>query len=164
MRQVGDWKPVLLPSILFLNTASLILSSLTMEIARRHIFREIDVLEEWLGLGTPALRRTTPWLGATLLLGVLFLAGQMLAWKQLTAQGFAFDRRATPASNFFYLVTGMHAAHLAGGLLALVFCLVALHKLRRVEVRQIAVDATAWFWHTMGLAWLVLFAILELGQ
>jgi cytochrome c oxidase subunit 3 len=164
MRQVGDWKPVLLPPILFLNTATLALSSLTMEVARQHIFREVDVLEEWLGLGRPALRRTLPWVGATLALGMLFLAGQLMAWKQLTAQGFAFDQRATPASYFFYLVTGLHAAHLVAGVLALVFCLVALDKLRRVEMRQIAVDATAWFWHTMGLAWLVLFAVLVFGQ
>jgi cytochrome c oxidase subunit 3 len=164
MRQIGDWKPVLLPPILFLNTATLLLSGLTMEVARRNIFHEIDVLEEWLGLGTPALRRTLPWLGATLLLGILFLAGQLVAWKQLTSQGFAFDRWSTPASYFFYLVTGLHAAHLVAGLLALAFCLVALHRFRRVEVRQIAVDATAWFWHTLGLAWVVLFAVLALGQ
>ena len=62
LRQIGDWHPVLLPPILFLNTAVLLLSSLTMERARRHIFREIDVLEEWLGLGSPALRRTLPWI------------------------------------------------------------------------------------------------------
>lgn len=164
MRQVGAWKPILLPSILFLNTAALLLSSLTMEVARRHIFREIDVLEEWLGLGRPALRRTLPWLGATLVFGSLFLAGQVVAWKQLTAQGFAFDRRATPASNFFYLITGMHAAHLVLGVLALIVCLLALHRMRRVEIRQVAVDATAWFWHTMGFAWLVLFGVLVLGQ
>ena len=164
MRQVGDWKPVLLPPLLFLNTAALLLSSLTMEVARRRIFHEIDVLEEWLGLGTPALRRTLPWLGATLLLGALFLAGQVIAWRQLTAQGFGFNRWSTPASYFFYLVTGLHAAHLIFGVLALGFCLVALGKLRRVETRQITVDATAWFWHTMGLAWLVLFAVLAMGQ
>ena len=51
--QIGDWHPVLLPPILYLNTALLLLSGLTMEIARRNIFREIDVLEEWLGLGHP---------------------------------------------------------------------------------------------------------------
>ncbi len=66
---VGDWHPVLLPPILYLNTAVLLLSSLTMEIARSNIFREIDVLEEWLGLGRPALRRTLPWVAATLFLG-----------------------------------------------------------------------------------------------
>lgn len=164
LRQIGDWHPVLLPPILFLNTAALLLSCLTMEVARRHIFHEIDVLEEWLGLGHPALRRTLPWLGATLALGALFLAGQALAWKQLTAQGFAFNRWSTPASYFFYLITGFHAAHLLLGVMALSLCLSALGWLRRVEFRQIAVDATAWYWHTMSLAWLLLLAVLALGQ
>lgn len=164
LRQIGDWHPVLLPPILFLNTAALLLSCLTMEVARRHIFHEIDVLEEWLGLGHPALRRTLPWLGATLALGALFLAGQALAWKQLTAQGFAFNRWSTPASYFFYLITGFHAAHLLLGVMALSLCLSALGWLRRVEFRQIAVDATAWYWHAMGLAWLLLMAVLALGQ
>ena len=164
LRQIGDWRPVLLPRILFLNTAVLVLSSLTMEFARRHIFREIDVLEEWLGLGQPALQRTRPWLAATLGLGLLFILGQVLAWRQLTQQGFAFDRWATPASYFFYLITGLHAAHLALGVVALVLCLSALGLFKRVEYRQIAVDATAWFWHSMSLAWLVLFTVLFFGQ
>ena len=164
MQQIGDWHPVLLPRILFLNTVALLLSTLTMELARRHIFREFDVLEEWLGLGRPALRRTLPWVGATLALGLMFLAGQVVAWRQLTAQGFAFNRWATPASYFFYLITGLHALHLALGVLALGFCLVALAHLKRVESRQIAVDATAWFWHTMTLAWLILYGVLLFGQ
>lgn len=160
----GDWHPVALPPILYLNTAILLLSGLTMELARRGIFREIDALEEWLGMGRPALYRALPWLGATLALGALFLAGQWTAWRQLTAQGFAFDRFSTPASYFFYLITGLHAAHLVLGVLALLFCLSALGWLRRVELRQIAVDATAWYWHAMSLAWLILFAVLALGQ
>jgi cytochrome c oxidase subunit 3 len=161
---IGDWRPVQLPPILFLNTAMLLLSSLTMERARQNIFREIDVLEEWLGLGRPALRSTIPWVGATLFFGALFLIGQAMAWRQLTAQGFAFDRWSTPASYFFYVITGLHAAHLALGVLALILCLSVLGWLKRIEYRQIAVDSTAWFWHTMGLAWLVLLAVLVLGQ
>jgi cytochrome c oxidase subunit III len=164
LQQIGDWHPVLLPPILFLNTAVLLLSTLTMERARQHIFREFDVLEEWLGLGRPALRSAMPWLAATLALGLMFLAGQIAAWRQLTAQGFAFTHGATPASYFFYLITGLHAAHLVFGVLMLVFCISALTLLKRVESRQIAVDATAWFWHTMGIAWLILFAVLLFGQ
>jgi cytochrome c oxidase subunit 3 len=161
---IGDWRPVQLPPILYLNTAVLLLSILTMERARQSIFHEIDVLEEWLGLGRPALRRTIPWVGATLILGALFLIGQGMAWMQLTAQGFAFDRWSTPSSYFFYVITGLHAAHLVVGVAALILCLVALNWLKRVEYRQIAVDATAWYWHTMGLAWLLLLAVLALGQ
>jgi cytochrome c oxidase subunit 3 len=160
---IGDWHPVQLPPILFLNTALLLLSSLTMERARQTIFNEIDVLEEWLGLGRPALRRTLPWVAATLVLGSLFLIGQVTAWRQLTAQGFAFDRWSTPSSYFFYVITGVHAIHLLAGVAALILCLVALNSLKRVQYRQIAVDTTAWYWHTMGLAWLLLLAVLALG-
>ncbi len=161
---IGDWRPVQLPPIVYLNTAILLLSGLTMEFARRNIFREIDVLEEWLGLGRPALKRALPWLGATFVLGGLFLAGQALAWRQLSAQGFAFDRWSTPASYFFYLVTGLHAAHLVLGVLALGLCLTALGLFRRVEQRQIAVDITSWYWHTLSAAWLLLLAVLAVGQ
>jgi len=162
--QIGDWRPVALPPILYLNTALLLLSSLTMEVARRNIFREIDVLEEWLGLGHPALQRTLPWVIGTLALGGLFLAGQWAAWSQLTAQGFAFNHWSTPASYFFYVITGLHAAHLVFGVFALVVCLAVIRRLKRVELRQIAVDVTAWYWHAMGLAWIVLFAVLIVGQ
>ena len=162
---VGDWHPILLPPIVYLNTALLILSSLAMEIGRHNIFREIDVLEEWLGLGKPALRRTLPWVGTTLILGTLFIAGQVVAWKQLTAQGFAFDRwHTTPASYFFYLVTGLHAGHLILGVLGLLICLTALGLFKRVELRQIAIDMTAWYWHTLGAAWIILLAVLTVGQ
>jgi cytochrome c oxidase subunit 3 len=162
--QIGDWHPVLLPPILYINTAILLLSSLTMEVARRNIFREIDVLEEWLGLGHPALQRTLPWVFGTLGLGGLFLTGQWVAWRQLTAQGFAFDHWSTPASYFFYVITGLHAAHLVVGVLSLLVCLAVIHKLKRIELRQIAVDVSAWYWHAMGLAWVVLFAVLAVGQ
>jgi cytochrome c oxidase subunit 3 len=161
---IGDWHPVQLPPILYLNSAVLLLSSLTMELARRNIFREIDVLEEWLGLGRPALRRTLPWVAATLILGALFLSGQGMAWRQLTAQGFAFDRRSTPASYFFYVITGLHGVHLVLGVVALILCLSVLSWLKRVEYRQIAIDATAWFWHAMVLAWLLLLGVLVFGQ
>jgi cytochrome c oxidase subunit 3 len=161
---IGDWHPIVLPPILYLNTAVLLLSSLSMEIARQSIFREIDVLEEWLGLGHPALHRTLPWVGITLLLGVTFLGGQVLGWRQLTAQGFAFDHWSTPASYFFYVVTGLHAAHLVLGVLALLGCLCALGLLRKVEFRQIAIDATAWYWHALGIAWILLLAVLAVGQ
>uniref|UniRef100_E6PZ75 Putative Cytochrome c oxidase, subunit III CtaE n=1 Tax=mine drainage metagenome TaxID=410659 RepID=E6PZ75_9ZZZZ len=160
---VGDWHPIRIPPILYLNTALLLLSSLTMEIGRRRIFRELDVVEEWLGLGRPALVRTLPWLVATALLGGLFLAGQYVGWMQLAAQGFGFDRWATPASYFFYIITGFHAVHLLLGLGLLVLCMPLLPLLRKVEYRQITVDSIAWYWHTMGLAWMMLFALLAMS-
>jgi cytochrome c oxidase subunit 3 len=58
----------------------------------------------------------------------------------------------------------LHAAHLFVGIIALAVCLVIIRGFKRVELRQIAVDATAWYWHAMGLAWMVLFAVLVIGQ
>jgi cytochrome c oxidase subunit 3 len=162
--QGGSWHSVQLPPVLYFNTAVLLLSCVTMEFARRNIFREFDALEEWLGMGRPAFRRALPWLGATLALGALFLAGQWNAWRQMIAQCAAFDPSSTPASYFFFLITGIHAAHLVLGVAALVFCISALSWLKRIEYRQIAVDATAWYWHAMVLLWLPLLAVLAFGR
>lgn len=157
---VSDWHPLWMPPILWINTAILLLSSLTMEMARRQLFHEIDIMEEWLGLGRPAVRRAAPWLVATILLGTLFLAGQWIAWQQLAQQGLFFS--TNPNSHFFYLVTGTHGFHLLLGLGALLAALVAMFRLKRVELRQIAIDCTAWYWHAMGLFWIFIFVLLTL--
>jgi cytochrome c oxidase subunit 3 len=159
---VIDWRPVAVPPILWINTALILLSSLTMEIGRRHFFREIDVMEEWLGLGRPTIRRAAPWLTATVLLGGLFLAGQWVAWKQLVDQGVFFA--SNPSSHFFYLITGTHGLHLLIGVAALAGAVPALMFLRRIELRQVVVDCTAWYWHTMGVFWIFLFGMLVFCQ
>ena len=159
---VVDWHPVAIPPILWINTAVILLSSLTMEIGRRHFFREIDVMEEWLGLGRPTIRRAAPWLAATALLGALFLGGQWIAWKQLVAQGVFFA--SNPSSHFFYLITGTHGLHLLLGVAGLAGAMPALIFLRRVELRQVVVDCTAWYWHTMGVFWIFLFGMLVFCQ
>jgi len=160
-RYINDWLPTVIPSILWLNTAVLVVSSASAELARRSMFQEQDVMDEWLGLGRPTSRRATLWLSVTLALGIVFLAGQVAAWKQLAAQHASF---ANPSGHFFYLFTYAHAAHLLIGVGALVAALIGLHRSRRMLTRQILVDATVWYWHAMGLLWVLLFALLELAQ
>jgi cytochrome c oxidase subunit III len=159
---VTEWVPTTVPPILWLNTAILILSSLTMEIARRQMFRENDVMDEWLGLGKPITRRTLPWLSATMVLGLVFLAGQWRAWHQLAAQHIFF--RTNQSSHFFYLITGVHAVHLFLGIAALFAAFVGLYASRSLETRQILVDGVAWYWHAMGILWIFLFALLAYFQ
>jgi len=161
---IGDWHPIKLPRLLWVNTAVLALSSVTVEFARRHIFYELDVIEEWLGLGRPAARRTMPWLAATVVLGSIFLVGQTMVWLQLTGKGYVFLGNPSPASYCFYLMTGLHAVHLLAGIGALVASLGGLVYLKKMESRQILVDSVAWYWHAMGLCWICLFLILEFGQ
>jgi cytochrome c oxidase subunit 3 len=161
-RWVLDWRPTALPPILYLNTAIMLLSSLTMEVGRRSFFREADVMDEWLGLGRPTVRAGAPWLAATAALGSLFLVGQWIAWKQLVAEGVYFA--SNPSSHFFYLITGAHGLHLLLGVVALASAMFALVLVRRLEKRQVVVDCAAWYWHAMGLFWLLLFGLLVFCQ
>jgi len=157
---VHTWHTLTLPRILWLNTAILAVSSVTMEIARRHMFRENGVMEEWLGLGKPITRGTLPWLAATTVLGLLFLAGQWRAWHQLSLQPAIFT--ANQSSRFFYVITGIHAVHLVLGIVALLAVIVALSRSKQMESRQIFVDSVSWYWHSMGVFWLFLFSVLLL--
>ncbi|HEY4357602.1 MAG TPA: cytochrome c oxidase subunit 3 [Acidobacteriaceae bacterium] len=159
---VNDWLPTAIPSILWLNTAVLLLSSISAEFARRSMFRENDALDEWFGYGRPTSRRAAIWLSVTLLLGSVFLAGQWVAWNQLAAQHTYF--RGNPSSHFFYILTAMHAIHLLLGVGALIAALIVLRRARQFATRQVFVDTTAWYWHAMGFLWILLFLLLEYGQ
>jgi cytochrome c oxidase subunit 3 len=160
---INPWLPTTIPPILWLNTAILLLSSVTVEFARRHMFHEIDAMEEWFGLGKPTSRRALPWLLATLALGSLFLAGQMLAWHQLAALGSPF-KSSSSSSHSFYIITYAHAFHLAAGVAGLFAAVIGLFAFKSVENRQIMVDTVAWYWHSMGALWLCLFSILAFCQ
>lgn len=159
---VTPWMPVKVPSILWINTAILLLSSVTVEFARKAIFREIDVLEEWLGLGTPTRKRVMPWLAASAVLGMVFVWGQIVAWQQLASQHIRYT--ASQSSRFFYLITGVHGVHLLMGIIMLAAALIGMRTLRSIQSRQILVDTSAWYWHTMGVLWIFLFALLLWGQ
>lgn len=152
------WHSLPIPPIVWINTALLLLSGITMELARKPFFSEAEIMEEWLGLGRPALRRSMPWLLLTLLLGSLFLAGQWMAWTQLAAQGIRFE--STPDSQIFYLVTQLHALHLLVGILALVGTVGSMFFIKRVAWRQVAIDCAAWYWYAMSVFWLLFFALL----
>ena len=159
---INEWLPTAIPPILWLNTAVLLLSSVSIEIARRRMFHEQFVMEEWFGLGRPTSRRAMPWLLTTVLLGFLFLAGQAIAWKQLAVQHVFFA--SNPSSHFFYLITYAHAIHLFLGIGGLMMALTGLVMSRQMETRQIMVDCSAWYWHSMGILWVFLFGLLAFFQ
>src|SRR5450755_3423933 len=99
-----DWQSFALPSILYLNTFLLLLSSVTLEVARRRVATYMGGLKNQVvqsKVASPA-----NWLYVTLFLGLLFVAGQYIAWKQLAAQGLYLA--TNPSSSFFYVLTAMH--------------------------------------------------------
>jgi cytochrome c oxidase subunit 3 len=92
---------------------------------------------------------------------LLFLSGQVIAWRQLAAQGVFLA--SNPDSSFFYLLTGAHGVHLAGGILALLY--VAFRRWQRSRITQATAAALAGiYWHFMDGLWLFLLALLYLGR
>ena len=160
---VRDWIPVTLPKLLLINTGVLILSSLFMELARRQIKGQAALASAKAAPGVSSGDQIRiPWLLMTFLLGLTFLFGQWTAWRQLAASGFYVA--TTPSSSFVYLLTGTHAIHLMGGVLALFVAGIASLLRRSVATRSIVVDVTAWYWHFMAGLWIYILCLLEFAS
>src|SRR5919107_4430981 len=111
-----------MPSFVYLSTGLIILSSLTFARAKTA-----------LGHKEPAAYRL--WLGVTLLLGLGFLASQVLAWRELVGRGLYLA--SNPHSSFFYVLTGLHGLHLAGGIIGLGYLLARARRERDGGSRRV---------------------------
>jgi cytochrome c oxidase subunit 3 len=133
------WQPIRMPALAAVNAVALIASSVTLELGRR----APD------GAGNR-------WLLATWALGALFVAGQLAVWRQLANAGLYLSN--SPHSSFFYLLTGVHGAHLLGGIAALSWI---LWKPRAgAAARRRCVDVAALYWHFMDVLWVYLLILL----
>lgn len=148
-----DWQPLKVPGFLWASTALILASSLTFHMAHRAV-RRFEV------------RSYTLWVTATALLGLGFLTTQLLAWRQLVAQGIYLS--SNPYSSFFYVLTGTHAVHLLGGIIGLSYLLLRTwNKLSSREAilkRQKAAGVIGLYWHFMDALWVYLFLLLFLWR
>lgn len=148
-----DWFPITVPRVLFGSTALLLLASVAIEIARRKLKQNL-------------VSGYSGYLSLTVLLGLSFLASQLFAWRQLQQQGIYIYSH--PHSSFFYLMTGAHGFHVAGGLIGL--ALLWFYSRRQSEApdfvakRQGMADAVAIYWHFMFALWIYLFLLLFLWR
>lgn len=149
----ADWFPLTIPRAMYGSTALILLSSISIEIARRKLRQSLSA-------------SYSKYLLLTGILGLGFLGSQLIAWRQLSKQGIYLS--SNPYSSFFYLLTGAHAVHIAGGLLALGF--LWLRSLRKSEEpafvakRQATADAVSIYWHFMDALWIYLFLLLFLWR
>jgi cytochrome c oxidase subunit 3 len=143
-----DWRHFTLPSILYFNTVMLFASSVTLELSRRRVAASVGSLR------TQA-EAAGRWLYVTLSLGLLFVAGQYIAWLQLRSEGLFLS--TNPSSSFFYVLTAAHALHVLGGLAGLIY---VIDKLRKSVLRRSTLDAAARYWHFMDVLWLYLLLLL----
>jgi cytochrome c oxidase subunit III len=138
------WQTVEVPRILWLNTLILLASSATLARSRR----------DFLAHDEAGFRH---WWGVTAILGTFFLAGQILAWRQLVAVGVYLATNAS--SSFFYIFTAAHGLHLLGGVAATLA--VALRRGRHLA-RGTAVEVVSIYWHFLDALWLCLLVLLLL--
>jgi cytochrome c oxidase subunit 3 len=143
--QMPDWRMLPLPKILWLNTGMLVLASIALNIS-----------------GKAARRRDGEELKLSLLAAsvtaLAFLSGQLLAWRQLTANGYFLA--ANSANAFFYVLTGVHGLHLLGGLVALGRSIAKAWQGVPPERLQISVELCATYFHFLLFVWLVLLSVL----
>jgi len=140
-----DWRPLTEPSLLWMNTGILVLSS---------------VFLQWAWNGAKRGELQTVWRGVAVggAFSIAFIVGQMAAWDQLASSG--FFSMGNPANGFFYLLTGVHALHLIGGLIALSRTVSRLWRHEDMESIELGVELCAVYWHYLLVIWLILFGLL----
>jgi cytochrome c oxidase subunit III len=139
---MSDWEPMPKPPLLWINSFVLLLSSLAWEAARTSVRRaRADVMRNAM-VGAGAL-------------GILFLAGQLLLWKEFIRAGYFAS--SNPANAFFYLITALHGLHIAGGLF---FWVRAVLGLRAGTDVRLSVELCAVYWHFLLLVWALMLALL----
>jgi len=146
-----DWQAVQLPSFLWWNTLAIVISSVTLDLARR-----AGKSDNW--------RRSGFWLGATLVLAMLFFGGQIAAWQWLWSMGIGVP--TTPHASFFFILTGLHGIHLIAGLVVL-----SVAGLRVLGVSDdpasahrafLPLSLGAMLWHFLAALWVYLIIMLTL--
>jgi len=140
----SDWWSIPIPRVLWVNTATLAASSVALQWAKTEARLDRgDVLNTALAVA--------------FVLAVLFLGGQVLAWRQLVSAGYVLADN--PSNSFFYMITGLHGLHILGGLFVLGRTTI---RARTSPVRakvSLSVDLCAIYWHFMLVVWLILFAL-----
>ncbi len=141
-----DWIPLADPSQLWLNTGLLLISSVLFQWARNTAAagKQKNLIAAFIGGGVFAL---------------LFIAGQMLVWNNLQAAGYFMA--SNPANSFFYLLTGLHIAHLLGGLWVWSKSSIRLMSGGKAEDLRLSIKLCTLYWHFLLIVWLVMFAMLH---
>ena len=143
--ELPDWEPLSEPAQLWFNTGLLIASSVLFQWSRNIVVRghTRNLYTSFFGAGV---------------LAILFIVAQMVTWNHLQAGGFYLN--SIPAIAFYYLLTGLHALHLVGGLWVWSKCAIRLTSGGEPKEVQLSIQLCTIYWHFLLLVWIVLFAIL----
>jgi cytochrome c oxidase subunit 3 len=143
----GNWLEFRIPEIFFYSTGVILMSSATLH-GSFSAFKK----------GNASLYRVL--LLATVLLGITFVVLQYQGWQQLYNIGVVLD--GNPGGSFFYVISGIHAAHVIGGIFALITATLHAYSLtyRPTEKRRRRFQLVVHYWHFVDFLWLYLFLFL----
>ncbi|HUR65707.1 MAG TPA: cytochrome c oxidase subunit 3 [Chitinophagaceae bacterium] len=136
-----NWVPVAIPKVFWFSTAAIIISSLTVQMALRS-FKQRE------------MRQYRLLIGVTLLLGVAFVVLQWLGFQQLWEQNITF--KGGGAGQFLYVIFGLHAIHVLGGVITLIVMFIKAFTGRTKLYSSVPVEVAATYWHFVDLLWLYL--------
>jgi cytochrome c oxidase subunit 3 len=146
-----NWVPVSIPRVFWVSTAVIIISSITIQVALRS-FKQREMSQYRIMIGT------------TFLLGIAFIVLQRLGFQDLWAQKITF--RGAGAGQFLYVIFGLHAIHVIGGIIALVIMFVKAFIGNTKLYSAVPVEVAAIYWHFVDVLWiyLLLFFIIIGGR
>ena len=139
--QVG-WQTITMPKVFWVSTAVIIISSITLQMALRS-FKQRE------------MNRYRLLMAVTVFLGVLFVILQWLGFQQLWSSGVQF-KGASGGGQFIYVIAGLHAVHVLGGVIALIVMFIKAFTGRIKLYSSVPVEVMATYWHFVDLLWLYL--------
>ena len=145
----ADWlKDFQLPTAFYLSTVVILSCSVTFHLAKKAIQKDNR-------------NATTSFLLATLALGILFVILQFVGFRQIVDNGYFFTGNASSiTSTFLYVVTIVHLAHLAGGLISLLIIIYNHFKQKYNSTQTLGIELGAMYWHFLDFLWIYLFLFL----
>lgn len=144
--EVGDWRPLPEPALLWANTGILVLCSVFLQGA-------------WIAVKRNNVQGVK--LGMTLgfVMTMAFMVGQLMAWDQLIESGYVIT--GNPANAFFYTLTALHALHLLGGLVVLLVAIARVWSAEEIVAKVASpVELCGVYWHFLLAVWIILFSFL----
>ncbi|MFN0190108.1 MAG: heme-copper oxidase subunit III [Bacteroidia bacterium] len=145
----GNWKFFEVPSVFYISSIIILISSFTMQMAIRAVKKD-------------DLAQVKTFLLVTLGLGLAFVFTQFLGWNELVKNDVYFADKLTPSGSFFYVITGLHLAHLAFGLLGLIITGSKSIRERYSSQNYLGISLCAIYWHFLGGLWIYLFVFLAI--
>lgn len=138
----AGWQPVQMPKIFFLSTVLILASSLTIYLAQK-------------AMAAREMAKYRTLISTTALLGLAFVVTQFLGFSELWQQKITF--KESVAGSFFYIITGVHALHVIGGVIALIVLFARMYSSKTKFYSTAPVETAGLYWHFVDILWIYLF-------